>query len=234
MKGFEVKDLKVDFKIIVITIGIAILIGTLIWAGINIYKELNGDENRNIEYFEGDGNLNIESMGSIENNEVDDEFFIQPNLEKKFQINNSNYSEGPSEWAKITVNKTKNTLRYAIPDSSKEILLEFITTREIDMSQWTEDGTYEDFIQDFCERVESYDISSDIEITTRKINIGGKEFYVIMLGDDNVIGSYFCLAKDGCLYSLEVFVARKYYNNNVQNTIDKIFSTFTIIKREEN
>lgn len=223
------EKIKVDFKLIAITIGLSILIGTVIWAGINIYKELTEDKNEGIEHFEGDGTSNIESMGSIENNKVDEEFFIQPDLEKKFQINNENYSDGPSEWAKITVNKTNNSLRYAIPDSSKEIPGEFIVAREIDMSQWTEDGTYEDFIQDFSERAESYDTSSEIEIRTRKINIGGKEFYVIMLEDDYAIGSYFCLAKDGYLYSLEVLVDRKLYNDNVQNTIDKIFSTFTII-----
>lgn len=223
------EKIKVDFKLIAITIGLSILIGTGIWTGINVYKELTEDENEDIKYFEGDGTSNIESMGSIENNKVDEEFFIQPNLEKKFQINNENYSDRPRDWAKITVDKTKNSLRYAIPESSKEIPGEFITTREIDMSQWTEDGTYEDFIRDFIERAESYDTSSDIEIRTRKVNIGGKEFYVIMLEDDYAIGSYFCLAKDGYLYSLEVLVDRKLYSDNVQNTIDKIFSTFTII-----
>ena len=175
------EDINVDFKLIVVTLVLSMLIGIGIWSGINIYKKLNGDENQDIEYFKGDGTSNIESMGSIESEKVDDNFFIQPNIEKKFQINNENYSKGPNEWAKITVNKTKNSLRYAIPDSSKEIPGEFIATREIDMSQWTENGTYEDFIQDFSERIEIYDTSSEKEITTRKIKIGGKEFYVIII-----------------------------------------------------
>ena len=104
------EDINVDFKLIVVTLVLSILIGIGIWSGINIYKKLNGDEKQDIEYFKGDGTSNIESMGSIESDKVDDNFFIQPNLEKKFQINNENYSKGPNEWAKITVNKTKNSL----------------------------------------------------------------------------------------------------------------------------
>lgn len=223
------ENIKVDCKVIAITIYVAILIGSIIWIGINIYEGLTKDENEGVENFEGYDISNIESMGNIENIKVNDEFILQPNLEKKFQINNENYSEGSRNWMKIKESKNENSLKYAIPKSSEKIKGEFIATREIDMSQWTEDGTYEDFIQDFIERLESYDFSSEIEFKTRKTNIGGKEYYIVILEDEFTIGSYFCLAKDGYLYSLEVLVERRLYDNSVQNTIDEIFSTFTII-----
>ena len=220
------EDIKVDFKLIIITICISALIGTLIWAGYNLYVELTKDENEGIEYFEGDMSLtNIESIGTKESDLIDDDFFIQPNPEKKFQINNENPSQGLKDWTLVTV----GSIQYSIPRSSTKLKGENIQFIKIDMSYWTEDGTYEDFIDDFIDYFKSQDKIMEMDYKTRQLNIGGKEFKIIMREGEYWTSSYFCLARDGYANCLEIIVEKRFYDNALEDTIDKIFSTFTII-----
>lgn len=220
------EDIKVDFKLVIIVICIVILLGTLIWAGYNLYIEVTKDENEGIEYFEGDMSLtNIESIGTKESDLIDDDFFIQPNLEKKFQINNENPSQGLKNWALISV----GSIQYSIPESSTKLKGENIEFIKIDMSYWTEDGTYEDFIEDFIDYLKSQDKIMTMDYKTRQLNIGGKEFKIVRREGEYWSSSYFCLARDGYAYCLEIIVEKRFYDNALEDTIDKIFSTFTII-----
>ena len=50
-----------------------------------------------------------------------------------------------------------------------------------------------------------------------------------MRSSENVIGSYFCLAENGYACFLEIIVEKRYYDNELENTINEIFSTFSIL-----
>lgn len=226
------EDIKVDAKLIIITICISVSIGTVLWLGYNIYTSLtkDADADEDIEYFEGDMSQGIESMGNKENSEIDENFFIEPNPQKKFQINNDNPENGMKNWASVIARhrETGNKYKYSIPSSSVKLRGENIHSGVLDMSSWTEDGTYEQFIEDFIEKIQYQNILVDLEYQTRQINIGGKEYTIIMVEGQGVIFSYFCLAKDGYAYYLEIIVDKNFYDDSLVNTIDSIFSTFTI------
>jgi len=48
------EDIKVDFKLIIVTICISALVGSIIWLGYYIYETLTKDENEGVELFEED------------------------------------------------------------------------------------------------------------------------------------------------------------------------------------
>ena len=160
------EDIKVDFKLVVVTICISAIIGTLIWLGYYIYETLTKDENEGVPLFEEDM-----SLSKIEN----------------------------------------------------------LETAVLEMSNWTEDGTYEDFIQDFMDVIKYIAINEEVEYKTRTLNIGGKDFYVPMMETEKLHCSYFCLAKDGFAYCIQAIIPKKLYTNHWEENLNKIFSTFTIL-----
>lgn len=225
------EDIKVNVKLIIITICISFLIGAVIWCRYNIYVSLTKDENKGISYFEGDGTSNIESIGNKESDLINDDFFIQPNPEKKFKINNENPSQGLKGWATVTINhgEAEYSTQYSIPGSSEKLKGENIQAGVFDMSAWNEDGTYEEFIEDFIQTLKSQDSGFEINYSTRQLNIDGKQYTIVMRDSEYITGSYFCLAENGYACFLEIIVYKNYYDNSIENTINNIFSTFTII-----
>ena len=94
------ENIEVDAKLVIIVIFISILIGTLLWAGYNIYIEATQDENKGIEKFEGDMTSNIATNddSTISNN---NEFDISGVIgEEEFEINNSNAEAPKQGWLK--------------------------------------------------------------------------------------------------------------------------------------
>ena len=223
------EEIKVDAKLIIIVVGIAFVIGALIWCGYSIYTQLTEDENKGIAKFEEDRTSSkIESMGTIESDIIDDNFFIQPNIEKKFSINNENYVVAPEEWGKEIFWSEDSNAEYNFPLTFKELLgIHFFST-VLDMSHWTEDGTYEDFLEDFTDVIRYKLVLEEAKYTTRPINIGGKEFKIVMIESENLIGAYFCLAKNGYAYCLQAIIPKELYTEVWEQNIDKIFSTFRI------
>lgn len=223
------KEIKVDTKLIFIAIGISFLIGTLIWCGYSIYIQLTKDENEGIENFQEDMSLSkIESIGIIKSDIIDDKFFIQPNIEKKFSINNENYVIAPEDWGKEIFWSKESNAEYNFPLTFKELLGINLVSAVLDMSDWTEDGTYEDFLEDFTDQIRHKIFLEEAEYTTRPINIGGKEFKIVMIKSEDIIGSYFCLAKDGYAYCIQAIIPKFLYTELWEQNIDKIFSTFRI------
>ena len=222
-------EIEVDLKLVIKTICISILIGTILWIGYNIYISLTKNENEGIAKFDGDNLSEIESIGTIESDLIDDDFYIMPSPEKKFQINNENPINTPKDWGEVTVNYGECSIKYSAPGSTEKLKGENRNSTIIDMSTWTEDGTYEEFIEDFTSTLKSYDKGTEMKYTIRNLNINGQEFKVIKRESEYVVFSYFCLAKDGKAYLLELITEKKYYDDSLENTIDQIFSTFTII-----
>lgn len=226
------EDIKVDFKLIIVAIYISIVMGTLVWIGYSIYSHFFPDKNENVENFVGDdSSTEIEQMGNKKNNLIDDNFFIEPDIKKKFQINNNNPIKEIKDWSTVTVGHglAGYSSQYIIPASTINLRGDLIQSNILDMSSWTEDGTYEEFIEDFIQTVKLQDGLTEMKYTTRQLNIGGKEFTIVMREGENIIGSYLCLAKDGYACFLEIIVYKNFYDENLKDTIDKIFSTFTII-----
>jgi len=224
----EEKD--VDFKILIPIFLVTVIVVAIVWLGYSIYSMATKDENKGVQNFEGDGTSNIGKMDSIENNSKDEDFFIQPSPEKKFKINNENPIKSVKDWGKVNVNlEGGNIVQYWLPGSTFQLRGDLISAGTFDMSAWKENGTYEEFIQDFIDTIKSQDGFDEKQYTIRKINIGGKEYYTVLRETEDITGAYFCLAKDGYAYFLEIIVYRRLYDTSVQNTIDKIFSTFTIL-----
>ena len=154
------EEIKVNSKLIIVTLVISFLIGAIIWLGYKVYVFVGKDETSDIEYFEGDMSAsNIESVGTKESELINDNFFIQPNLEKKFKINNENPIQGNKEWALIRTGKeeAKYTIQYYLPPSSQKLRGENTQAVFLDMSTWDEEGTYEDFIEDFTNTLKGQD-----------------------------------------------------------------------------
>ena len=228
------EDIKIDAKLIIITICISVVFGVVLWGIYNIYLHFTENENEEVENFQGNYSSKIESLESNKSNESDlnnENFFMQPNIGKKFKINNENPKQGLKNWGIVTVNQEKAgySTKYSIPGSSEKLRGENVQTGTFDMSYWNEDGTYEDFVQDFIEKLQSQDMGFDITYSTRKLNINGKEYIIVLRESDYILGSYFCLAQNGYACYLEIITNNKYYDNSLENTINEIFSTFTII-----
>lgn len=226
------RNLEIDFKLIIITLCISLLMGAVIWAGYNVYTSFTKDENEEEIKFEED--MYLSGRGTIEIKEkdlIDEEFFMQPTIEKKFKINNEKPNKVVENWATVTVNHEKAgySTQYSIPYSTENLKGENIQAGVFNMNTWTEDGTYEDFIQDFIEELKSQENGLDWIYSTRQINISGKEYMIITRKSKYASGSYFCLAQNGYACFLEIITYNNYYDNNLEKTINKIFSTFTII-----
>ena len=223
------EDIKIDAKLIIKVMCVSFLIGAVIWCGYNIYLYFTKNENEGIEEFEGDmSSSKIEIIGTKESDLEDDNFFIKPNLDKKFQINNENYLETPKGWGKITFGRGEAVAEYGFPSSPDELLIRSLDTAVLDMSDWTEDGTYQDFIEDFMNQIKYKNILDDAEYTTRPLNVGGKEFKIVVIKTEYITGSYFCLAKDGYAYCLQAIIPKILYKDQWELDINKIFSTFRI------
>ena len=223
------EDIKIDAKLIIKVMCVSFLIGAVIWCGYNIYLYFTKNENEGIEQFEEDmSSSKIEIIGTKENELVDDNFFIQPNPDKKFQINNEHYLKTPKGWGKITFGSGESVAEYSFPTTSHELIVRSLDTAVLDMSDWTEDGTYQDFIEDFMNQIKYKNILDDAEYTTRPLNVGGKEFKIVMIKTEYIIGSYFCLAKDGYAYCLQAIIPKILYTDQWEQNIDKVFSTFRI------
>jgi len=224
------EDIKVDFKLIIVTICISALVGSIIWLGYYIYETLTKDENEGVELFEEDrSSSKIENFGNKENELVDDNFFIQPNIDKKFEINNENYVKTPDGWGFGTFTSENGTAEYSFPPTFNELIGINLETAALDMRNWTEDGTYEDFIDDFIDEIGYIYLLEDVEYKTRTLNIGGKDFYIVMTETEDIKGSYFCLAKDGYAYCLQAIIPKILYTEHWEENLNKIFSTFTIL-----
>ena len=168
-------------------------------------------------------------MGNKDNEIVDDNFFIQPNMDKKFEINNENYTKVPEEWGFMNFTSKNGTATFGFPKEFNELIGINLDTAVLDMSNWTEDGTYEDFIEDFMDEIRYKHILEDVEYKTRTLNIGGKDFYIAMIETEEIQGTYFCLAKDGYTYCIQAIIPKKLYTNHWEQNLNKIFSTFTIL-----
>lgn len=224
------EDIKVDFKLVIITICISAIVGTLIWLGFYIYESLTKDENEGVELFEEDMSLSkIENLGNKENELVDDNFYIQPNMDKKFEINNENHMEIPEEWGFMKFTSENGEATFGFPKEFNELIGINLETAVLEMSNWTEDGTYENFIQDFMDLIKNIAINEVVEYKTRTLNIGGKDFYVPMMETEKLNCTYFCLAKDGYAYCIQAIIPKKLYTEHWEQNLNKIFSTFTIL-----
>lgn len=223
------KDIEVDFRLISIALCISILIGCVLWLGYGWYINLTKNEDEGIANFEGNMESNIESMGDKGKNTINEDFFLVPDIKKKYVLNNENAIKDIEDWATVQVNHKNYTVQYIIPDSTIRLQGQNIASGTYDMSNWTENGNYEDFIEDFIKSLKGQDKITDIEYSRRKLNIASKEYYIVMRETEYMIASYLCLARDGEASFLEIIVDKSFYDSSLQNTIDKIFSTFTII-----
>ena len=198
------KDIEVNFRLVAITLCVSIIMGCVLWLGYGLYINLIKDEDEGIQNFEGDMESNIESIGNKENNVIEEEIFLVPDIQKKFELNNEKPIKDVEDWATVKVNHKNYMVQYIIPGSTIQLQGQNITSGTFDMTYWTEGGNYEDFIEDFIETLKGQDKMLDIKYSTRKLNIGGKEYYIVMRETEHLLASYLCLAQDGEASFLEI------------------------------
>jgi len=232
------EEIKVDVKLIIITICVAALVGTIAWAGYNIYLSLTKEENEGIKYFEGDMSSSIgdnSGKDSINNNQLDLSDII---IDDTFSINNTNISPKKEGWAKRIHRfvETGHYVTYYIPNDWKNSVASDIKNGiRIDASMLkldnlTKETTYEEFLNKFIEKMEANEYFPNTEgYEKRQVQFNGNTFYVLSKDEYyNAKYIYFCLAYDQYAYYLEVSCSKEDYTEDLLKEIYPIFETFKV------
>ena len=239
------ENIEINAKLIITVVLISAVLGTLLWAGYNIYIDATQEENEGIEYFESDmtfnANNNIQAEISNNNNHGNNtEFDISDIIgDEGFEINNSNAVVPKDGWVKRKYHCSGDTYStmYYIPNDWKYVVRgdkkngTSIKADSLEVDNLIKQTTYEEALNKFIKTKETAQNSPD-EVQNykkRTININDKNLYVLVKEEYyNAIYEYFCLIKDNKVYYLEMSTSKENYNQELINDLNEIYSTFRI------
>lgn len=235
------EDIEVDFKLILIIIFIAFLLGGIIWLGYDFYMNSSQDENEGIQYFQGADTSSIDSIDINETDKNNTELNMNDILgEDGFQINNYNTEPKKENWVKRINNFIEaghRTMYYIPNDWGRDVIRDEknntkIGVKILKINDLTEETTYQEFLNKFIETKEQKEFSPQEvkNYTQRTANINGKNFDILIENEYyNSVYEYFCLAKDGYAFYMEVSTLKQNYNQELIETINEIYETFRIM-----
>lgn len=238
-------EIKENFKMIVITIVVSMLLGTVIFLIYDAIREKNPETEQVEEFIEEDASLstieNLDEKVEVEkeNNQID----IGTNIGENFSVNNDNPLKDMDGYQKAQVkfSGTGHSVRFYFPNSWKNKVYTSISGDNVYMYNMTMDmrdveyTNYDEFLEKFVEKIKNQNLYTDedrkkMNFTSRKIQMNGKEYKVLMREEDGrSIVSYLCFVKDRHAFYLEAHVRKDEYDAKTIKAIDTIFNSFVVL-----